>query len=118
MKIAYVYIKFKGSLHELAKYLRDKFNISEKNKVDTHLEQYRFGLNMGGEYYNFEFFGLELKVIINKGEVFESGHKEYNYYLVINQIMEVADDSTFNHVILFLVELLKSDKFITEFEII
>jgi hypothetical protein len=111
--IANVYLKFEGSLNDLALYLRSKLNIAENNL--SGLEQYRYGLNRGGEYYLFEFFGMELILIINKGEVLEENYEEYQYYLVIYTEVTI-EDTIFSCVIQFLVEVLKSDAVTIEVE--
>ena len=109
---AHVYLKFEGSLHDLAVYLRGKLNIPNKNI--SQLEQFRYGLNIGGgEYYLFEFFGLELNLIMNQGEVLEEDYKEYQYYLYIHTELTV-EDSIFRNVIQFLFEILKSDGLVVE----
>jgi hypothetical protein len=114
MLLAHVYLKYEGSLNELASHLKSILNIPDKNI--SQLEQLREGLNVGGgEYYYFEFFGLEINLISNKGEVLEEEYHEYQYYLYTHTELTV-ENSIFSSVIIFFVEILKSNDLVAEIE--
>lgn len=83
MKTYHVYVKSPLSLDELAFEIRSALNVNSINKTPSQVDQKRFGLNMGGDYYLFEFIGLNIHLVANRGEVIESDFSDYGYYLII-----------------------------------
>lgn len=79
----YVFIKDELSLEDLAKRLRDAMNIPEMNKKPYHVEQKRDGINMGGEYYLLETFGLNLTLLRNAGEAELPEWQEWAHYIFV-----------------------------------
>jgi hypothetical protein len=115
MQIANIYLKYDKSLHDLAIYIKSKFNIGDKNP--SGIAQYRFGLNVGGgEYYRFELLGLELNLVVNQGEVLEDDYSEYQYYLYINQLLDI-EDGIFSGAVHLMEEVLKKQGIITAIEL-
>ena len=79
-----VYFKGESSLDSLSERLRELLNIPSQNKESYHRGQKRYGVNMGGEYYLFEIFGLTLRVLANKGEVEIPERADWPYYAFIS----------------------------------
>jgi hypothetical protein len=79
-----LYIKYQGSLGELAEKLRKIFNIPKTNRTPAVEIQERDSVNHGGLYYYFEILGLTLEL---ESYDTESGlpveRSEWPFYMVI-----------------------------------
>ena len=78
-----VYLRGESSLEALAQRLRELLNIPLENKTSYQREQKRTGVNMGGEYFLFEIFGLTLTLLTNSGEVQIPERPDWPYYLLV-----------------------------------
>ena len=76
-----VYLRGESSLDAMAQRLRDLLNIPPQNKIVR--DQKRESLNMGGDYYRFEVFGLTLELLSNSGEVQIPERADWPFYLLL-----------------------------------
>lgn len=92
-----MYVFFKNDLpfDALAQRLREILNIPDRNITPYLAQQKRESVNMGGEYYLFEVFGLELKLLRNVGEVEIAERSGWPHYLFID--MEAPANLTVLH---------------------
>lgn len=103
-----IFIKSDKTLNELALFLREKINISDKEKKPFGGFQKRYGDNYGGDYYLIEFFGLEIHLVENARDVFIEEMQSYNFYLMINTEYKFkVDKEIFDNLILYFFALLK-----------
>ena len=102
-----IYIINQLELDELADLLRRILNCNTKNQTTGQVDQKRYGANFGGHYYLFEIMGLELRLLKNEGEVFESHFAEYDYYINCIELEEV-DANLFKECIGYLGQLLRT----------
>ena len=80
-----VYFKCDMTLDELADRLREIFNIPQTNRTPYAVDQCRDSINHGGTYYNFDIFGLTMRVLSNAGEVeIHKDPKVWPFYMLIS----------------------------------
>lgn len=89
----YVFFKDDLTFDTLAQRIREAMNIPERNRAAYHVHQKRESMNMGGEYYLFEVFGLTLKLLRNAGEVEITERLDWPYYLFVDMEPPVNPDS-------------------------
>jgi hypothetical protein len=78
-----VYFKTSMGLENFALWLRDLLNLPLVNKSPYQIEQQRYSLNHGGDYYLFEVLGVELLLLRNHGEVEVPEYGDYYLYLLV-----------------------------------
>lgn len=88
MNVCYLYIQSLEALDDFADHLRMVINASKVNPTPEIIDQKRYGLNYGGEYYAFECLGLKIMLVQNKGEVADDDYYEYQFYLEIQSELE------------------------------
>ncbi len=107
-----ILIKTSMNLDQLAKQLKNLFNVADSNQTEFQKEQKRFGLNIGdGEYYLFEVLGLEIYLVNNKGSV-SIGEEEYSFYLTITHIGEIQPNA-YKSIVEYIANLLQKEGYDT-----
>ena len=84
-----VYFATDMSLESFAGWLREVLNLPEINRSPYQVEQRRYGVNYGGDYYLFEALGFEFLLFRNQGEVEIPEYADYHLYLIVKS----ADDA-------------------------
>ncbi|AKP53753.1 hypothetical protein [Cyclobacterium amurskyense] len=108
MNVCYLYIQSIEHLDDFADRLRKIINISTTNPTPELIDQKRYGLNYGGEYYAFECFGLEIMLVRNEGEVGDSDYEDYQFYLEV-QSKKDFDEKLFHDGILKYLQMTLED---------
>jgi len=108
MEYTNILIKTSLNLDQLAKQLKNLFNVADFNRTEFQKEQKRFGLNIGdGEYYLFEVLGLEIYLVNNKGSV-SIGDEEYSFYLTITHKDEIQLN-VYKPIVVYIANLLQKE---------
>ncbi|MER7250322.1 hypothetical protein [Kribbella sp. NPDC000426] len=83
MTTAEVYFKTGMGLEQFAAWFRELMNLRDVNRSPFQLEQQRYGVNYGGDYFLFEVLGVELRLLRNQGEVEIPEHGDYYLYVMV-----------------------------------
>jgi len=95
-----IFIKSEESLGFLAGVLKKHLNIADSNITEYQRDQKRESLSYGGEYFLFEVFGIELKLVRNVGEAKITERADCGYYVIVenqNFSNEMASNEICKH---------------------
>lgn len=85
-----IFLKTTLPLEEVAGTIRRALNLTATNRTAHQVDQARYGLNLGGHYFLFETWGVELLLLANRGETEVPEMPDYPFYLLFHTPYDAA----------------------------